>query len=266
MTTDVTIPRPLLELNLADVESNQVRLDLWRIPGTVLTDSTSGYYLYRAKSRAGFAGSLGDDDTGHEKLSTTVAQPASTTVRIAQALTSQPASVDLFYAVRAVDSLTTPTRYSELSNVVKVQALTDRQVAVPACPTTLEPNRGIMNGLVTNLQDSAVADGMTWYEFARIRIEVGEAIWEAMMDTFHSDDVASTMFRRPPASLIRWYSAQVALEVLPSSGIPATRQQELVDRYSAEVDRWREAFYSGSTIHVPSASSRVQLGIGRVVR
>lgn len=266
MTVDVTLPRAIIELNLMDIGSNEVLVDLWRVPSAAVVVGTGGYKLYRAKSRSGFAGTLGDDDTGHEDCGVSVSQPAATTVRIEQTLTAQPADVDLFYAARVVDDTGTPARFGEFGNVVKVQKLNDRQVPVPVCPTKLEPSRGALNGLVRNLQDEDTTAGMTWYEFARVRVEMGEAIWEAMMDTFHDESAVSDLMRRPPVALTRWYTYEVCLELLPTSGIPEARRATLSADYVDQIQRWRDLFYSGNVLHTPASTNQAMLGIGRVIR
>lgn len=263
MATELSIPRAVCELINLDSSAGAVKIRVYR-SATALQDSPGGYVISRAKTRHGFSGDEGDDDTGYEDLSTTITQPSSSTLYVDQALTSQPTDTNVWYRVRGADNAGTPTKLGPWSNVLLFKKLNDRHVAIPSWPSNMRPGRGILRGLVDELQDSDVTLGLTWYEFRLHMAQVAESIYEKLLDQM-PDGVVSELFRDPPSDLVYWFENEVVIRLLPYTTIQVAEMQERIPFYRATSDEARDALLSSGVIHSPGAPS-IGANWGRLVR
>lgn len=238
-----------------------VSLRVYRLP----TASVTHYALYRSKSRTGFSGEASDDDSGFEEVTPRTAQPLATAV-FASVTSTLPSGEDVnfYYRVRATDDATTETELGGWSNVAAYYRHSDRHLAVPTWPVEMLPQVGVLSGLVTELQDSDDADGLTWLRLRQAQAVVVDEIQDQLADVVGESGILR-LFRDPPAALRKWFEYGTLLVALPAIGLP---DPETRDREGAALEaarRWRDALMNDVTVRLPGSTTVASTG-GRLVR
>lgn len=261
MTTSVaSIPAPVLEPIL--IEDGTTRLRITRVPSSLINTSTGGYKIQRSATHSGFSGASGSDFT---TLADTKAQGASTSVLLDLTLSTQTTGQSWYYRAVAYDVLASPTLVSPPSNVVTYLQLADRRVPVPAFPIELEPDQGLLRGLVRSFEDSAQGASATWFQVRTAMARAIEFIEDELRSSLSSVDFC-VMLRDPPTPLKKWFEAEAVLLLLDQLALSTEQEKEQRERCMAIATRWRDELYDDDGSVILPGSGTATTGGVRVTR
>lgn len=242
---------------------NTVSIRVYRNPNASVTH----YATLRSKSRTGFDGEKGDDDSGFEEVSVDT-QPVVTDVfQVISDATEPTDDESLYYRTIATDNATPASRTergAQSNVVIWHQISNDRRVGVPTFPVTMRPNHGVLSGLAERFEDSDGADGPTWYEFKLAQAKAVDEIQDHIAAAA-GERAIIRLFLDAPASLRSWFE-QLALSYLfPSLSLPDAEQRERLAEAQDQATMFQGQMMNDQRLRSPGSSTTVS-SANRILR